>query len=249
MKIILCGKGGCGKSTISTLLARQFAANGKKVLVIDSDESNFGLHRQLGFDLPKDFTGYFGGKKKTMELINNEQETPLFTEKWTLRDIPSEYLSGDDQIKLIAIGKIHDPGEGCACPMGKLAARFLENIEDDDNVVIEDTEAGVEHFGRGVDARADVILMVIDTSYESLKLAVKVKEMGEIIGKPVLLVLNKVNETKEQLMRESLPADCRISAAIPENTDILAQGLKGDRLDIRVSAIETLINEINRTVG
>ncbi|MBE6019822.1 MAG: adenylyl-sulfate kinase, partial [Clostridiales bacterium] len=53
MKIILCGKGGCGKSTITTLLARAYERAGKNVLVVDSDESNFGLHRQLGFELPQ----------------------------------------------------------------------------------------------------------------------------------------------------------------------------------------------------
>ena len=48
MKITICGKGGCGKSTITSLLAKALARRGKEVLVIDSDESNYGLHRQLG---------------------------------------------------------------------------------------------------------------------------------------------------------------------------------------------------------
>ena len=43
MKMILCGKGGCGKSTISALLARAFTKRGMNVLVVDADESNFGL--------------------------------------------------------------------------------------------------------------------------------------------------------------------------------------------------------------
>ena len=47
MKLILCGKGGSGKSRISALLARAYAARGMRLLVVDSDESNFGLHRQL----------------------------------------------------------------------------------------------------------------------------------------------------------------------------------------------------------
>ena len=64
MKITICGKGGCGKSTVTSLLAKEFARMGKTVLVVDSDESNFGLHRQLGVELPRDYTEYFGGKDK-----------------------------------------------------------------------------------------------------------------------------------------------------------------------------------------
>jgi CO dehydrogenase nickel-insertion accessory protein CooC1 len=48
MKIVILGKGGCGKSTVTSLLAMGLAGNGLSVLVIDSDESNFGLHRLLG---------------------------------------------------------------------------------------------------------------------------------------------------------------------------------------------------------
>ena len=51
MKITVCGKGGCGKSTVSALLAKEFERMGKTVLVADSDESNYGLHRQLGVKL------------------------------------------------------------------------------------------------------------------------------------------------------------------------------------------------------
>ena len=52
MKLILCGKGGCGKSTVSALLARACEQRGMNVLVVDADESNFGLHKQLGLPLP-----------------------------------------------------------------------------------------------------------------------------------------------------------------------------------------------------
>jgi len=63
MKILVCGKGGCGKSTIVALLAKEIAARKRKVLVIDNDESNVGLHSRLGMQQPDDFMNYFGGKK------------------------------------------------------------------------------------------------------------------------------------------------------------------------------------------
>ena len=69
MKITVCGKGGCGKSTVSALFAKEFERMGKTVLVADSDESNYGLHRQLGVKLPRDFTEYFGGKEKAFKTM------------------------------------------------------------------------------------------------------------------------------------------------------------------------------------
>ena len=67
MKIAICGKGGCGKSATAALLAKALARAGKRVLVVDSDESNYGLHRQLGMELPKDFTAFFGGKENVLK--------------------------------------------------------------------------------------------------------------------------------------------------------------------------------------
>ena len=72
MKILICGKGGCGKSTTVALLAKEMAVRKIKVLVIDSDESNIGLHSRLGMQKPEDFMNYFGGKK-------------VLFEKWALR--------------------------------------------------------------------------------------------------------------------------------------------------------------------
>ncbi|MFO7930342.1 MAG: ParA family protein [Desulfosalsimonas sp.] len=40
MKILVCGKGGSGKSTLSVMLARAFADMGRRVLLVDADESN-----------------------------------------------------------------------------------------------------------------------------------------------------------------------------------------------------------------
>ncbi len=62
MKVLICGKGGSGKSTITALLAKSMAKRGYNVLVVDSDELNFGLHRQLGIGMPEDFMNYLGGK-------------------------------------------------------------------------------------------------------------------------------------------------------------------------------------------
>ena len=106
MKITVCGKGGCGKSTVTTLLAKELARMGKKVLVVDSDESNFGLHRQLGVELPRDFTEYFGGKDKAFkkmmagEILDTVKLSAFaekfFSQAFTISEIPQEYVAKKD---------------------------------------------------------------------------------------------------------------------------------------------------------
>lgn len=239
MKIMICGKGGCGKSTVASLLAKRYAADGRRVLVIDTDESNYGLYRQLGVPLPADFTMYFGSKKGIFQKLDkNDPSCTPFESRWSLGDIPAEYTSENGGIRLMAVGKIHEAGEGCACPMGTLARCLLANLDlERGDVVIVDAEAGVEHFGRGVDAAADVILMVVDPSCESLMLSEKVCRMGKSIGKPVHLVLNKVSEEKLAIMKTAVPGDASVIAAIPENSDILLKGLLGEPLEDTVAEI------------
>lgn len=237
MKLILCGKGGCGKSTIATLLARSYAADGKQVLVVDSDESNFGLHRQLGLELPEDFTHYFGHKKG----IYADGAADVFEGGWHLSDIPAEYSSVDGNIRLMAIGKIHDAGEGCACAMGSLNRIFLEHLVlEEGDVCIVDTEAGVEHFGRGVDKFADAILMVADPSYESIMLTDKISDMAKTFGKPVYIVLNKVDADQEAMMRETIKNSDKIIAALPADKGILAAGLKGEALTAKLPEVDAI---------
>jgi len=64
MKITICGKGGSGKSSVAALLAREYARRNRAVLVVDTDESNLGLHRLLGTDAPPDLMGYFGAREQ-----------------------------------------------------------------------------------------------------------------------------------------------------------------------------------------
>lgn len=240
MKILLCGKGGCGKSTIATLLARAYAAKGKNVLVLDSDESNYGLHRQLGFDLPEDFTHYFGGKRGATRKYDDTGR--VFDGKWCIDDIPAQYLTGSGNLRLMAVGKIAEAGEGCACGIGFLAKEFLNNLKVGDNdTVIIDTEAGVEHFGRGLDNFVDAIIMIIDPSYESIHLSEKVCDMGKAFGKPVYLVINKADEEQSQMIYDAIRDKDAVIASIQADKKIMAAGLKGEPLYADVPAIETII--------
>nr|NJM04516.1 P-loop NTPase [Desulfobacula sp.] len=63
MKFLICGKGGSGKSTVAALLAANMGKRGRSVFLVDADESNIGLYRMLGLELPLPLMEYLGGKK------------------------------------------------------------------------------------------------------------------------------------------------------------------------------------------
>ncbi|MFZ7125379.1 MAG: P-loop NTPase [Desulfobacterales bacterium] len=92
MKISVCGKGGSGKSTVVTLLARQAEARGQKVLVVDSDESNSGLYRMLGFDHPPaPLMELVGGRKKLTEKMRSSTDSILTGQCIESEDIGAPY--------------------------------------------------------------------------------------------------------------------------------------------------------------
>ena len=199
MKITVCGKGGCGKSTVSALLAKEFERMGKTVLVVDSDESNYGLHRQLGVKLPRDFTEYFGGKEKALKTmmageILDTVKLPAFAKKFysepfTLNEIPEEYISRNNGVMLISSGKIHQANEGCACTMNSILKQFIK------------------HLGRGTTEGMDPFIVVIKPGARSVQTYRNIKRLAEGLGvKKVKVVANKIKaESDEAFVKDRIP--------------------------------------------
>ena len=258
-KIAVCGKGGCGKSAVVALMTHGLRKRNYRVLVVDSDESNPSLYRMLGFDRPAKplmelIRGTESGEKEIAAMLlsigPNARTKVMGQKQISASDIPPQYIPEMDGIRLVSIGKIVQSLEGCACALAALTKEFLEKLHlEARDVLIADMEAGVEHFGRGVETSLDSVLVVIDPSYESLMIAEKVKSLtAEIDIGEVWAVLNKVpsDELASRLRRELDKKDIPVAGCIRFDPAIFEAGLEGCQIcgGIAAEDIEEVLDSL-----
>jgi CO dehydrogenase maturation factor len=249
-KIAICGKGGCGKSVTTRLLADGLRVRGYRVLVVDADESNTGLSRMLGFEhAPKPLLDFFGGKEKVESELSalisagaSEASIQLLKNGISTKSIPSEYLFESEGIRLVEVGKILMSLEGCGCPMGIVSRSFLNMLQlDRDEVALVDLEAGVEHFGRGVETGVDCVLVIVDPSIDSVQLADRISDMAEQIQiADVWVVLNKIpsKSIADRLTSRLNECGVKVIGTIPLDDEIFESCLDGRPIKGRVAAQE-----------
>ena len=230
------------------LLANEARAKGYRVLVVDSDESNSGLFRMLGFDYPPvPLMELVGGKKSLQRKMG--QPSVLAENRIVLEDLPPQYLVQKDGLTLVSIGKILQSLEGCACPMGVLSREFLKKLAlAEDDLVIVDMEAGVEHFGRGVETSIDSVLIVVEPPLESVNVGQKIHDLASGIGiSNVWAVLNKVpsEEIAKRLKTELQERQIEIVGCIYFDADVFSSSIDG-RMPVKGVAVQEIKDVLNR---
>ena len=91
---------------------------------------------------------------------------------------------------MVTIGKVREYGEGCACPFNILTRKNL--VLEESEMVLVDTDAGIEHVGRRVEETVDGVLAVVDPTAESLRSALLLREVVSKLDKAFWVVANKI---------------------------------------------------------
>lgn len=230
-KIAVCGKGGVGKSTISTLLAQSLEECGYRLLVMDTDESNPSLFRSFGFDRqPKQLISI-------LDRFSSEEETStqwLTSDKINLEDIPKEFVQIRNNIMFMMIGKIDDPFQGCACSMADIMRDFICKLSlKEKQILLADNEAGVESFGRGIERGMDTVIIVVEPSYESMALAEKISYMAQGIGiSRIRAILNKVpsEQVEEKMINFLIEKEIRYLGSVYLDACVIEECFGGQAL-------------------
>jgi CO dehydrogenase maturation factor len=194
-----------------------------------------------------------GGKKKVFQAFSESSESSksvLTQEEIRTSDLPSQYVVERDGTRLVCIGKILQSLEGCACPMGALSREFLKRLSlQEDEMAVVDMEAGIEHFGRGVETSIDSVLIVTEPSFDSLELAEKINSLAAEVGvERVWTVLNKIGSKEIALrLREDLEErGISVIGSIGYEPEIFLSGLEGRpvRRDRLATDIWTILDQL-----
>jgi len=148
-----------------------------------------------------------------------------------IQDIPGEFLQGDDSLRFLMAGKIEDSFQGCACSLADLARDLVQKLVlRDKEIILIDTEAGVESFGRGVERHVDTVVIMAEPSAESIALAEKISYLADGIGaKKVRAILNKIPSEKigQRVAEEMEKRKIRVLGALWVDDQISEASLEG----------------------
>jgi CO dehydrogenase maturation factor len=171
--IALSGKGGTGKTTISSLLIRSFIDLGETpVLAVDADP-NANLHEALGVPV-----------HETLGSMREEAFTrhipPGMNRHDYVRFRFRQALVEAKGFDLIAMGR--PEGSGCYCFANDLLSECMVQLERDYRFIVIDTEAGMEHISRGTIGKPDMLLIVSDPGARGLRTIARIKEIATQLG-------------------------------------------------------------------
>lgn len=235
MKLAVSGKGGVGKTTLSALLAQYYADQGKDVLAVDGDPSPC-LAGALG--LPTELRAKLHPIAEMDELIEERTGAKpgtsggFFTINPRVDDIPERFSVTHRDVRLLEMGSVDLGGSGCICPeSAMLKTLFTHLLFRDDEVLILDMYAGVEHLGRATVDFVDAMIIVVEPTQRSLGTAAQIKDLSHDIGlKRLWLVGNKVRTEEERKFLETESPGLPLLGTLPMDLGVL----DADRLGIPV---------------
>ena len=244
MKVAITGKGGVGKTTLSSTLARLYADEGRTVLAADVDpDANLGLALGLTQEEVDEIVPISKMRTLVEERTGASAANQFYKLNPYVADIPEKFAKEINGVKLLVMGTVDLGGSGCVCPEHVMLKSILSAMTYRKNdVVIMDMEAGLEHLGRGTAANMDQFIVVIEPGARSVQTYRNVKRLAKDLGvKQVRVVANKVrDEADEEFIRNAIPAE-DLLGMIHYNTEVIDADRQGKSpYDFSPTAIEEI---------
>ena len=179
-------------------MARQLAREGRRVVAVDADEQR-NLAATLGM-----------GQAEAISIVSVAEDADYVEEKTGARPgqgaggmlvlnpdtfdlIDRLSVEAPDGVRLVVMGGVREAGKGCLCPETALISSAVAGMHlHRDDVVVMDTHAGVEHFGRALARGFDSVVVIVEPTFNSVQVGVESAMLAHELGiGTVHLVVNR----------------------------------------------------------
>ncbi|MFK4111671.1 ATP-binding protein [Streptomyces sp. NPDC002176] len=277
MKIAFVGKGGSGKTTLSSLFIRHLAAAGAPVVAIDAD-INQHLGPALGLDeaeaaalpamgdrLPLIKDHLRGSNPRIASAETMIKTTPpgagsrlvRIGEPDAIHDACARPVELDGgTVRLMVTGPFTDADLGVACYHSKTGAveLFLNHLVDGPGeYVVVDMTAGSDSFASGMFTRFDMTFLVAEPTRKGVSVYRQYKEYARDFGVTLKVVGNKVQGPDDiEFLRAEVGDDLLVTVGHSDWVRAMEKGRPprfGLLEDGNVRALETLRAAADATYG
>lgn len=244
--IAVTGKGGVGKTTVSSLIVKQLVANNMTpVLAIDADP-NSCLDAALGVTVDKTVG-------KVREEVREETKKGLgsgISKQELLQIRISESLVESEGFDLIAMGR--PEGAGCYCYANNVLKSVIAQISGQYPYVVLDNEAGLENLSRRIVQKVNLLVLVSDPSnsgMETLNRLYTLANEMEVKYDKLMIIINRLRGDKLPDKIDEIKAFTKadIVIGLPDDLEI-AEFAENDESFLQLSDENIILKKINEFV-
>lgn len=231
MKIAFVGKGGSGKTTLSSLFCRCLAELHLPVLAIDADinqhmAGSLGMSGKeaqnippLGLHLDRVKEYLRGTNHRIADNRSMLKTTPPGTGSRLLsmkddNELFNHFERTKSGVRILATGPFDESDLGIRCYHSKVGAVELilnHLIDKEQEYVVVDMTAGADSFASGLFTRFDISFVIVEPTVKSVEVYKQYKHYAKDYGILIKAVGNKIeSEDDEKFLTNSIGTDLLI---------------------------------------
>jgi len=225
--IAVSGKGGTGKTVVSTIIIKHLKKRDMKILAIDADPAT-SLPPALGVSIKKTI----GDIRETLVKGPGRGPTTDLPVDLMLEYQIRGILAEIPKISILAIGRPEGPG--CYCLVNDILRHAIEKFSGYYDVTVIDCEAGLEHLSRRTTRSVDTMIIVTDATQRGINTAKLIKELAESLEinfDKIYVILNRASEEQARVFSESASKyGIELAGIVPYDQNITEYDLAGKPL-------------------